>query len=377
MKRIQILEIIQTGNIAGAVGGAETVLFNLMQHLNQDRFSVRALVVGQGGLDEKLRQHHFPVETFCFNRSYNWSLISRIRRIIAEHRIDIVHSHLSRMNTYGFAAAFLSRAKNVMTVHGTTEFSGFLGRLYYAVGGNLSGRVVAVSTGLADEFSARTKVRRRNITVIPNGIDVARFGAPVDREAVRRRFGLPDDARIILGVGNIRGIKGYDYLVDAFARIAARDTRLVLVIAGVDMFDTLVGLKEHARQSGFGDRIHFPGFVPDIETLYAAADLFALSSVTEGFSLTTVEAMASRLPVVSTDCLGPREIITDGIDGVIVPGRDPERFGEAMLELIEDGARCQAMGQVARDKVEGSFSITGSVAQFEALFMSLVGQRPE
>ncbi len=376
MATINILEVIQTGTISGALGGAEMVLYNIVRYIDPSRFTIRALVVGHGGLDERLGREGYPVDTFTFVRSYNLDLIRYIRQLIARHRIDIVHTHLSRMNTYGFAATRFTPARNVMTIHGMTGFSGGLGRLYYGMFGNLSAKVVAVSQPLAEEFSSVTKVRRGNIVVIPNGIDVGRFGGVVDRAAIRRRFGIAPDAKIILSVGNIRTIKGYDFLIDSFATIAGKDNRLTLVIAGSDMFGDVAALRDRAIGYGLGDRVMFTEFIPDIETLYSASDLFALSSVSEGFSLTTVEAMASRLAVVSTDCLGPRDIITDSVDGIIVPGRDPETFGRAMTELLADEPRRSALGEAARRTAENRFAIKESVAKFETLFSSLVN-RPE
>lgn len=375
MTTLNILEVIQTGSIPGALGGAEMVLYNIVRYIDSSRFNIRALVAGRGGLDERLRAEGYPVDTFNFTKSYNLDLIRYLRKLIAEHKIDIVHTHLSRMNTYGFAATRFTPAKNVMTIHGMTGFSGRLGKLYYRAFGNLSARVVAVSEPLADEFAVATGVRRGKITVIPNGIDVNRFGGVVDRVAVRRRFGLPPEAKIILSVGNIRPIKGYDFLVDAFAAVARSHRDLVLVIAGSDMFGQAVDLKNRAAGYGLADRFLFTEFIPDIETLYGAADLFALSSVSEGFSLTTVEAMASRLAVISTDCLGPRDIITNGVDGIIVPGRDPEAFGRRMAELLADNSRRRLMGEAARRTAERRFTIRESVAKFEILFASL-GRRP-
>lgn len=371
MATINILEVIQTGSIAGALGGAEMVLYNIVRHIDPSRFNVRALVVGHGGLDERLRREGYPVDTFTFTKSYNLDLIRYLRKLIAEHRIDVVHTHLSRMNTYGFAATRFTRARNVMTIHGMTGFVGGMAKKYYRLFGNLSGKVVVVSEPLAEEFSALTGVRRNNIMVIPNGIDVDRFGLAVDRTAVRRRFGLAPESRIILAVGNIRPIKGYDFLIDAFASISGGDPTTVLMIAGSDMFGQADELRDRAAGYGLENRFRFTEFVADIETLYAAADLFALSSVTEGFSLTTVEAMASRLAVISTDCLGPRDIITDGIDGIIVSGRDPKEFGRRMAELLADEGRRRKLGEAARKTAERRFAIGESVAKFETLFTSL------
>ncbi|MCP4567078.1 MAG: glycosyltransferase family 4 protein [FCB group bacterium] len=373
--KIKVLEIIQTAG--PALGGAETIVLNLIRHLDKSRFEPRALVVGHGMLVDTLRADGYGVDTFKFTKSYNRELITLIRRLIYEHNIDIVHTHLSRMNMYGFVASRFSPAANVMTVHGLTECTGSLARLYYFLLGNLSGRVITVSHTLADEFNSLTRVRRSKIKAIPNGIDISRFDRKPNREETRKRFGLPAEAKVILTVGNARLIKGYDFLIEAFSRIAAEDERMYLVFGGGDM--TYYPREKHldplVARHGLEDRIVFTGFVPDVEALYGAADLFVLSSITEGFSLTTVEAMASSLPVLSTDCVGPREIITEGTDGIIIPERDPEVFGRAMLELLRDDPRRQALGRAARLKVEERYTLDKSLAGFERLFETLIKRK--
>jgi glycosyltransferase involved in cell wall biosynthesis len=370
MDKIRVLEIIQTIGI----GGAETVAFNTAHYLDKSRFEVRALVVGWGKLVERLEQNGYGVDTCTFDKSYNWGLVKTIRALIRKHEIDIVHSHLARMNTYGFVASRLTPAKNVMTVHGLSEFSNFLGRAYYSALGNFSGKIVAVSQNLADRFVAETMVRKSKVMVIPNGIDIDRFRRPVDREKTLTRFGLPTGARIMLAVGNLRPIKGYDFLIESFARIADAEPSLYLMICGNDFWGHQPVLDPIIERYGLFDRVIFTDFVNDIETLYAVADVYALTSVSEGFSLTTVEAMASSAAVVSTDCIGPREIIDDGVDGVIVPRRDPDLFGRAILDLLRDEDRRQGMGRAARRKAEEKYAIEQSVAKFEQLFLSLAGR---
>jgi glycosyltransferase involved in cell wall biosynthesis len=366
--KTRVLEIIQTIGI----GGAETVVYNTATNLDRSRFEVFTLVVGGGALVDNLRQHGLEVDTFIFTKRYNRHLIKCIRRLIRKHKIDIIHTHLSRMNVYGFIASRFTGAANVMTVHGLSEFANFLGKMYYTMFGNLSSGIVTVSEILAEKFRIATHVGRKKITVIPNGIDPDRFGQSFDRKETLRRFGISPECKIILAVGNIREIKGYEFLVESFAGIANEEPNLTVVICGGDYAGYKWKLDSLIKRLDLSDRIYFTDFVPDIEALYAAADLYALTSISEGFSLTTVEAMASSRAVISTDCVGPREIIDDGIDGIIVPGRDPDRFGRAMLNLIRDDRRRDEMGQAARKKVQNKYSIDKSVAAFEELFTSLL-----
>ncbi len=367
--RIKILEIIQTIGI----GGAEMVTFNTVTHLDRSRFDVRALVVGGGPLVDRMRERGYEVDTYTFKGSYDWNLIRLIRKLIRTHNIDIVHTHLSRMNSYGFVGSWFTPATNVMNIHGLGEFSNFLGRVYYNLFGNLSGKIVAVSQNLADRFLKETMVRRSKMTVIPNGIDLDRFNRDIDRANVLKRFGIPADSKLVLAVGNIRAIKGYEFLIESFARVANIEPAALLMICGNDYFDYKRNLIPLVKQLNLSERVMFMDFVTAIESLYAAADVYALTSISEGFSLTTVEAMASSAAVVSTDCVGPKEIIDNGVDGVIVPGRDPDQFGREILDLLRDPERRLQMGQAARRKVEEKYSLDESIKRFEELFLSLAG----
>jgi len=333
---------------------------------------VRGLVVGRGALVEKLPEQGIEVDTFDFTRSYNLDFLRFIRRLIARHKIDIVHTHMSRMNMYGRLASLFTPAVNVMTVHGLTEFSGFWGRLYYALLGPSSGKVVTVSDKLAERFREATHVGRKKIAVIPNGIDTARFNREVDIAAARDRFRIPRESRVVLAVGNIREIKGYELLIESLAAVADREPQLAVVISGGNYAGYKKNLEPLIARHGLEKRVIFTSFVPDIEVLYRIADIYALTSISEGFSLTTVEAMASSLPVVSTDCVGPRDIIDDSRDGIIVPDRDPRLFGEVILGLIGDEKKRKALGEAARRKAEEKFSAQVAVRKYEELFGSLV-----
>jgi glycosyltransferase involved in cell wall biosynthesis len=123
-------------------------------------------------------------------------------------------------------------------------------------------------------------------------------------------------------------------------------------------------------------RVVFAEFVDDIEQVYKASDMYVLTSLTEGFSLTTIEAMASGLPVVTTDCVGPRDIIENGVDGLIVEKRDPDLFGQTIVNLLNDPERSRAMGDAARKKAARDFSVRRSVQRIQDVFLSLGQNQP-
>src|SRR5207245_9485880 len=113
----------------------------------------------------------------------------------------------------------------------------------------------------------------------------------------------------------------------------------------------------------------------DVPSLLAEASLFVLSSVTEGISLTLLEAMARGLPVVTTRVGGNAEVVADGETGVLVPARQPEALAEALVQLVADPARLVQLGRAGRDRVASRFDVRNMVAQYGALYESLAQPR--
>jgi glycosyltransferase involved in cell wall biosynthesis len=204
--------------------------------------------------------------------------------------------------------------------------------------------------------------------VVPNGIDARRF-ADARPSLLRAELGLQADQVLIGAVGNVRPSKAYDVLLHACAALARNgNERFVCVIAGQPtgvLYERLVAL--HAELE-LGDRVRFVGFRDDVPALMRSLDIYVSSSSVEGFSLTTIEAMASGVPVVATRSGGPQEIIEDGVDGLLVPVGAPERLADALRELIGDPERRRALATAARDAVTRRYTIDAKLDSYEALY---------
>lgn len=192
--------------------------------------------------------------------------------------------------------------------------------------------VVAVSHGVGDDLMTLAPGLRQPPVVIPNPVLPDDFASlyqkPIDR---------PDLAHlqrpVILGVGRLHVQKGFDLLIDAFARLAARQ-RGTLVILGQGAEEG--NLRARAESLGIGRRVVFAGFTDSIYPWYRWADLFALTSRWEGFGNVLIEAMAAGTPVVSVNCpSGPSEILANGRYGILVPQDDPELLTDALRYGLE------------------------------------------
>lgn len=159
-------------------------------------------------------------------------------------------------------------------------------------------------------------------------------------------------AHAIVAMGRLVEQKGFDILIEAFSRCAAKHSDWSLVILGEG--PRRASLQTVAEDLGIGERVHLVGQVREPATILKGADLFVLSSRYEGFPNALVEAMACQLPVVSTDCSsgGPRDIIRDGVDGILVPPKDVAALANAMERLMGDQTERQRLGSRAGEVVE-------------------------
>jgi glycosyltransferase involved in cell wall biosynthesis len=127
---------------------------------------------------------------------------------------------------------------------------------------------------------------------------------------------------------------------------------------------------------GLGDRVHISGARSDVRSRLELADVFVMSSLSEGISLTVLEAMAEGLPTVVTTVGGNPEIVVDGVTGRLVPPREPIVFAKAVLEVLDDPARAARMGVAGRRRVEEHFDVRRMVRDYEALYDSLLARSP-
>ena len=222
--------------------------------------------------------------------------------------------------------------------------------------------VHCVSTEMADEVHRLTR-REHGVWVNRPAVEADEISAPL-------RPRRPGPLRLI-ATGRLVWKKGWDYLLAALARLADR---------GIDFHAEILGegeLKNYVRFSigdlGLARRVSLAGGVAPREVLARMqhADVFVLSSVTEGISNAVLEAMASGLPIVTTDVGGMREAVSDGVEGFVVPARDVSAFADRIESLARDPALRATMGRAARARAVAEFSLTRQLESFEAMYRAM------
>ena len=214
-----------------------------------------------------------------------------------------------------------------------------------------------VQSGEDVETLRRLRVPERKLRRLGNGIDLERFRPPTpdERAAVRAELGIGDDEVVCGAVGRLVWEKGYAELFEAAATVLPRVDRLTMLVVGPfddDKGDPLTQADVDAAEAA---GVRFLGMRSDVERLYGAMDFYVLASHREGFPRSAMEAAASGLPVVATDIRGCREVVDDGVTGVLVPVRTPSALAAAIERLATDDEERRRMSEAAVDRARTHF----------------------
>ncbi len=295
----------------------------------------------------------------------NWRRIRALRAAIAASHPQVAMSFMANSETL-LAAARLGVPVIV------SEHRGPRGELNLAwsILRELTYRRAAFVVMLTNSALAHlSPALQRRGRVIPNPLPGAFLAGPVGSSPAP---GAPSGAPVIMGLGRLGPEKGFDVLIRAFARISPRWPRARLVIWGEG--DERAALETLCRDEGVADRVALPGTTRTPEQELLAATLFVLSSYKEGLPMALIEAMALGRAVIASDCEhGPRDIIRDGIDGLLVTPGDVDALADAMDSLLGDEARREGLAERAVE-VRERFSIETVSAKWEALFRQAVGR---
>jgi glycosyltransferase involved in cell wall biosynthesis len=296
---------------------------------------------------------------------------------MARGRYDVVHTHSSKAGFLGRFAARIARVPAVVhTPHGYYFLNEPHGRKrsFYLSLERLAGLVatdclIALSSTELSETIDNRIISRRKIALIENGIQVPE---PRRSETIARvRDSLAPGASCIAGtVARITPQKGpFDFVR------AARS--LVDAVPGVHLLwcgdgEMRAEVQALARELGVADRIHFLGFRTDVMDVMAAMDLFVLTSHWEGLPYTVLDAMALQKPVVATAAVGTRDIVQDGVTGLLVPVGDHVAAARAAARVLSSPVEAESMGKAGKEVILSRFSQEAMVKRTGQLYVDLV-----
>lgn len=349
-------------------GGAEIVFLNIAEHLQMPGHRTLALIKGPGWVRDQLEARHIPYRMLkphgFLNLPYYWQVF----RLVRAQRVRLVYAHLlGSALTFSFFG-LLTRLPAIGVLHGQVDVNPnerFVPIKRWLMKQGLR-RVVAVSQKLAASMIDRGVFTERQVAVIHNGIDTNRYSNSATG-VLKASLNLPDGALLVGSLGNIRPAKDYANLLNAAALVIQHQPLAHFVIAGHQKEPLMTELNQQTEALGIKDKVHFIGFIDSTADFLAELDVFALSSSSEGFSIATIEAMASGVPVIATRCGGPEEIVRAGQDGTLVPRNDSRAMATAILCALEKSPEFTKQIARAHTRVEAKFSLTAMLELYRNL----------
>lgn len=330
----------------------------------------------RGSLADEPAAQGVPVIACDKANAGTFTAMRRLRGAVRVHGSDVLHTHNATAH-YHAVAATLGRAPGVIvsTRHGLGDANPASRReRLYRLALRRTDRAVTVSAALRDRFIERWSLAPDRVIAIANGIDTGRF-QPADADArasLRSELRLATDTPVIGTVGRLNWAKDQATLLRAFAELRSTHSRAALVLVGGGELES--GLRALADALGIADAVHFLGDRSDVSRLLRGFDVFALSSIREGYSIALLEACAAALPIVATDVGGNREIVRENINGHIVPAGDAPALAVALSSLLAAPDSALAMGARGREWVLEKGSLEAMARRYTAVYEQAVAR---
>lgn len=308
----------------------------------------------------ELGHPNFLTWAFLFNHFLEKKLAGVSRNV----DFDVVHVHDWLTGFAGISFKHQMQKPLISTIHGTE-----IGRaqgLHNPDSLTIDGiewwttyeanKIIVTSASMKAEIQGHFHLPPEKIEIVPNGIDTKRYNASVDQSAVKGRYGVHPDEKLVLCVGRLVPQKGIEYLIRAVSRIAERYPEAKFIIVGEGW---LRGHLEYiARSTGHQWKITFTGWVPDQEliALLNSADALVVPSIYEPFGIVALEGMAAGVPVVASDVGGLAEIVEHEHTGILAYSRSPESIAWAVGRVLSDPDHSKEMVQNAQEMVQKTYS---------------------
>ncbi|MBC2733186.1 MAG: glycosyltransferase [Desulfobacteraceae bacterium] len=363
--------------------GMEHMVASLVRCIDKKRFKVTLLseipmrdsVVEQAAFLEKegvrvrfLQKHH--------RKKF---LAIEYARFFNDLKPQVVHSHSGVWRDSCIGAVLAKVPLLFHTEHGRV----FLDdnrrtRLTHRILTQFRSGIISVSDELRQFLIEEVHLPVAKVITIQNGIDTDKYMPGNYKSRLRDELGISPETVIVMAVGRINPVKDYETLVHAVSLVKhflPNNMEFKTVIVGPETRDHLTGgglldrLRELSRKFNVEKNLIFLGKRTDVQELLRVADIFVQTSLTEGLSMSIMEAMSTALPTVVTDVGGNRELVEHRVTGFLTHRKDPESIANALLKLIEDDEMRVSMGKKARNCIVEKFSLQAMTKKYEDLYM--------
>lgn len=378
-ERIRLLAFVTVFD----VGGTERQVVALAKGLDRSRFDLRVACFNPSGpFLPEIEAQGIPVISYPIRNLHGLSTMReqlRFARDLRRERIQILHTFNFYPNMFAIPAARLAGVPVIIaTLRDMGDLWTPMQRRAQRWVCRLAHRVVANADAVREQ-ALKEGYNPEKVSVIRNGLDMARFTSGPDHVLQREALGLPPHVPVVAVFSRLNHrVKGIHWFLEAAALVAPVNADVHFLVVGDGPLRA--DLELLAQRLGLGDRVRFTGVRADIGQTMSAVSISVIPSESEGLSNVLLESMAASLPVIATRVGGTPEVVEHGQSGLLVPSCSPSALAGAIALLLSDPGRAAALGRAGRRRVELMFQLDRMVRETEVLYDDMLmrsGRHPE
>jgi glycosyltransferase involved in cell wall biosynthesis len=356
------------------VGGAEVLAARLARGLSPDFRYLFACLDELGSMGEQLRDEGFQVEVLNRRPGLDFRVVKELQSLARRERVDLFHAHQYTPFFYCAAGAFAKKRPPILfTEHGRwhPDLPSRKRMAFNRCFLRRKDRVIGVGETVRQALIKNEGIPSRRVGVIYNGVDLRPYDDPrPEKQTVRSELGLAAGDFVIIQVARLDHLKDHPTAIRTIERLSAStpSARLLLVGAGPEQ----APIEKEIAQRNLQSRVTLLGLRSDIPRLLAAADAFLLTSISEGIPLTLIEAMAARVPIVSTGVGGVYEVVGHEETALIAPAGDDAALAAALQRLASDPLLAKRLADAGRVRAHECFSEVKMHAEYRRLYEEMI-----
>lgn len=373
-KKIRVLEGIRQGQI----GGGESHLLSLVEHLDRTRFDPVVLSFTDGPMIGRLKEMQVPTHVIYTETPFDVRKWKAVQQLLRDQRIDLVHAHGTRANSNILWAARSLGIPVIYTVHGWSfhpdqkppvRYLRVLGEKYLTTRTDLN-----ISVSASNQQSGRQYIPSFNSVVVSNGIDQKKFNPQRAFADIRSELRIPAKAMLVLFLARFTAHKQPLALIRAFAKALPQNPNLHLLMVGDG--DQKAEARTLIDQLQLQHKVTLETFRQDVPDVLAAADIFVLPSLWEGLPIGLLEAMAMGKAVIASNVDGTSEVVQHNENGLLVQTDGlVNNLTAALLALSSDEGRRKAFQQKAIMTVNQQYNVDTMTRRIESLYEEVLQKR--
>ncbi len=372
MKPLRILQIINNLDI----GGAEQLLVSTLSRFNQAKYHISVCCLEKTGpLEFDLRKQGFQVIRLNVRSPFVLLGLIRLFRYVRREKIDLVHTHLFKSDFIGGLTARLAGAPRwISTKH---DEGTWMNPLVQFLDRKLSAQIdaIIVDSNAVKKAAERRGLPAKKMTVIhPSTIDLAKLSAQkINLEAIKQELSLHRFQNFVGIIGRLHPVKGHEFFLAAAQKVHRELSDTLFLIVGHGPLRSY--LERQVEKLGLREYVLFIDYRENLFEILTVLDVVVLTSLSEGFPMVVLEAMAISKPIIATRVGGISEVLVDGEMGLLVSPRDVEALAEGILKLLKNPQAAYAMGRHGKERLAAGFTVQHMVQGIETVYDAIANDQ--